>query len=185
MWVGCYGASPTTITSVSGPGSELSPDETGASGNPAAPEVEKLEGAFQLPRDRVSLLPFPVRLLKVATVLGVPTTDPLLDGLRRNRIDLGDGDMANGVRPDRSWTAAKIGLWVKELRGVCGSPAMRARFTLPRDINQLVMTAHGRQAAMADSVDVTEAVAGITLNETERHVITCLAVLSSAEFVSR
>jgi hypothetical protein len=149
------------------------------------PVDHTVTAAFTLPRERVSLIPFQVRLTKLAAVLGVSAADPLLAGIRANRLDLGDSDFANGVRPDRGWTAAKIALWVRELKPVCASATMKARFTLPKDLEALVPVAYGRRAEPADRQLLEEAIAGITLTDVEKHDAACLAILSSAEFVSR
>jgi hypothetical protein len=132
------------------------------------------------------LLPFRVRLSKVATVLGVPISDAALADLRTNHLDLGDFDFANGIRADTSWSPALMTLWVRSLRPVCASPAMKARYpALPADLGKLVTAAHGRAAEDADTTLVNEALAGMPLDEPSRYQAICLALLSSAEFVSR
>lgn len=148
-------------------------------------EVAEVGPAFVLPRDQVSVLPFQVRLAKVARVAGVGVNDPLLAGLRAARMELGDGDYANGIRPDKTWTAAKMATWVKALRPVCQSAQLKARFSLPNDLSAMVMTAHGRWADASDAQAVNEELAGMALSDDEKHEMVCLSVLSSTEFVSR
>src|SRR5688572_16402654 len=97
--------------------SALPPDQSvSQTDDPNAPKVDRdpqapmsdpvpLGDAFSLPQEQFVLLPFSVRLAKVAAVAGLPPEDALFDELRANRLDLGDHDFAHGVRPDRSWSS--------------------------------------------------------------------------------
>lgn len=151
-----------------------------------APEssTESVEG-FDLAIEQPQLLPFNVRIGRVAAVVGLPTTDPVFELLRKNRTGLGDHDFANGQQPDRLWTASRMALWVRSLKPVCASKAMRDRYpSLPADLPALVENAFGRPATDDDRAIVTEALASATeLDEATRYEIACLALLSSAEFV--
>jgi hypothetical protein len=148
-------------------------------------EPAEVGPAFVIPREQVNVLPFQVRLAKVARVAGVPVTDPILQNLRVARLELGDGDYANGIRPDRSWTAGKLAAWIKALRPVCQSSQLKARFTLPQDLPAMIMTAHGRWADPTDEQLINEELVGETLTDDEKHELVCLTVLASTEFVSR
>ncbi|MGA9526293.1 MAG: hypothetical protein WBV82_32845 [Myxococcaceae bacterium] len=132
------------------------------------------------------LLPYAVRVSKVARVLGVGSDDPLLAGFRASRVELGDADYANGIRPDQQWTAAKLVTWVKALESVCASAAFNARYNLPNDVPELVLAAFGRRSNPEDQALIDEVLGNnTTLTGTERHELTCLALLSSTEFLSR
>jgi hypothetical protein len=134
----------------------------------------------------LTLLPFSVRLAKVAAVLGVSPDDAVLAALRNARLELGDHDFANGVKPAELWSAAMVSSWVKALRPVCASTQMKTRYpSLPTDLPNLVSTAHGRPASPDDTALVEEALNGLTLDEATRYTSVCLAILASAEFVAR
>lgn len=148
-------------------------------------EPEETGPAFVIPRGQIAVLPFSVRLAKVASVAGVSVTDPLLQRLYDARLELGDGDYANGIRPDKSWTAAKMTTWIKALRPVCQSAQLKSRFTLPRDLGALITAAHGRWADATDEQIIAEELAAQPLTDDEKHELVCLSVLSSTEFVSR
>lgn len=149
------------------------------------PEPAEVGPAFVIPREQLAVLPFSVRLAKVAKVAGVGVAHPLLQNLRAARLELGDGDYASGIRPDKSWTAGKLTTWIKALRPVCRSPELKARFTLPLDLDALIMTAHGRWADDLDSQLISEELATYVLTADEQQELVCLTVLSSTEFVSR
>ena len=173
---GCFGKTDLTY--------QPAPQPPAGEMGPPAP-AQGSPSAFTMPRDTVSLLPFAVRLGKLATVTGLPPGDPLLGSFAANRLQLGDADYANGVRPDRSWTAAKMALWVKLLKPLCASSAMQSRYALPADLSKLVQTAYGRRATPEDATSIDEALAGVALTGAEKQDVVCLSVLSSAEFVSR
>lgn len=158
----------------------LPPDTAGPAAEPAA-----VGPAFVLVRDQVRILPFSIRFQRLAAVVGRPTTDAIFDAVRANRIDLGDHDFANGIRPDPAWTAARISLWASALRPVCATDAVRRRFgSLPAGLDALVLAAYGRRAVPEDKSAIDEALVGLPMDEVQRHRAVCLAVLSSLEFVS-
>lgn len=149
------------------------------------PEPVESGPAFFIPRAQVNVLPFQVRLAKVARVAGVPVMDPMLQSLRTAHLELGDGDYANGIRPDKSWTAGKLAAWIKALRPVCQSAQLKGRFLLPRDLPAMIMTAHGRWADTTDEQLINDELAAEPLPADEQHELVCLTVLASTEFVSR
>lgn len=141
--------------------------------------------AFPMSREAVSLLPFDVRLAKLAKTLGVEVSDPVLEPVREKRLELGDHDYANGVPPDRTWSSGRVGVWVRALRSVCTSDAMRAQHPkLPEGLDAFVLAAFGRRATDEDRSAVNEAVAGLS-DPAAKYQTTCLAVFSSLEFVAR
>lgn len=169
-------------------------DENGNSSptstSPGTPNVpgdntvtEDLEPGFTFQRDEVRLLPFHTRVQKLVTVTGLAADDPLFDQLYRSRYDLGDHNYGQGVGPELSWNATKIGLWVRVLRPVCASDAFATRYDLPSETALLMSAAYGRTPG-ADEVDaIVQGVAG--LDEAGTYEAVCLAVLTSAEFVAQ
>src|SRR5688500_16304239 len=81
--------------------------------------------AWEGARSQVELLPYHVRLTRVAQVLGVTTDDPALGDMRERHLELGDHDFATGVRPNLTWTSSRMSVWVSTLMPVCQSEAMR------------------------------------------------------------
>jgi hypothetical protein len=142
--------------------------------------------AFEVARNQVELLPFRVRLARVAQVAGVTTDDPMLEEIRARAAELGDHDFATGVRPNLAWTAARMSTWVKALKPVCTAEAFRARYPdLASDPSALIAAAWGRTATEADLADVTAALDGVAIDDEERTQAVCFAVLSAVEFVAR
>lgn len=142
--------------------------------------------AFESGRNQVELLPYNVRLSRVAGVLGVTTDDPALAEMRERHLELGDHDFATGVRPNLTWTSSRMSAWVAALMPVCQSDAMRALYpTLPGNAGDLMAAAYGRPATAEDLAGVDEGLADVPIDDEERYMATCLAILSSAEFVAR
>jgi len=180
--VGCSGQ-------ISDPlGSEGSAGETATRpGETAGPTAPGETGtAFELPRDKLLLLPFDVRMNMLAAVVGVALDDPMFDDLRAHRYELGDHDYASGTAPDLSWTASRMTVWLRALRPVCASDAMRARYPSLRDsLDAFVLAAYGRRATDGDRAAYDEAVGGAGLTADEEHRAMCLALLASAEMVAQ
>jgi hypothetical protein len=138
--------------------------------------------AFELPHEQPQLLPFWVRLSRVASVLEVGTEDALLSDLRANRLNLGDYDHGQGVQPNRMWTPARMALWAKSLKIVCSSDKMKELYpALPGDADKLIEKAWGR-APSEEELSAIEGSIG-SLDGDAKYQATCLAVLSAAEFV--
>ncbi|HLU66679.1 MAG TPA: hypothetical protein VKZ63_10410 [Kofleriaceae bacterium] len=150
----------------------------------ASPDEETPD--FEVARTQVELLPYRVRLARVAQVAGVAQDDPILTVLRESRLELGDHDYASGVRPDLRWSASRMGAWVKAILPVCDSEAMQARYPdLIDDPGALIAAAYGRDATEEDLTAIDQALEGASLDDAERRRAICLAILSSAEFVVR
>ncbi len=138
-----------------------------------------------MPHDRIELLPFRIRLARLASVLDVAVDAPELERLRARAIDLGDYDFSAGVPPDLSWSASRITAWVGAIEPVCDSVTMKARFpALPAMADQLIEAAWGRAATADDLAAVEEGLATIS-DENERYKASCLAILSALELVAR
>jgi len=172
-------------------GDHGSPDPIGSSPGaqppggvgPSKPVVQP--GDFEVPATNILVLPFAVRLEKVAAVVGVPVSDPLLNSLRDNRVSLGDYDFANSRQPDKTWTALKVADWVRAIKPVCASPQMHAKYSaLPEKLPSFVEAAYGRAATPDDAAAVTSSEMGLPTSA-NRYETICLAMLSSLEFVAQ
>ena len=142
--------------------------------------------AFEVPKNQVELLPFRVRLARIAQVAGVTTDDPMLTEMRDRAAELGDHDFATGVRPNLAWTAARMSTWIKVLKPVCSNEAFRARYpAMGEDPSALIAAAWGRPATEADLADIEAALDGVAIDSEERIQSVCFAVLSSVELVAQ
>lgn len=149
------------------------------------PTAEAPAAAFEYAA-QVQLLPFDVRLAKVAHVVGVAPEDPLLEPLRARRLDLGDHDYATGHKPDLAWTSTRMGTWVRALKPVCASSTFRTRYpAFPDALDALSRAAYGRGATDEDRQILADTLGKTALDADTQHRLTCLAVLSSLEFVAR
>lgn len=158
----------------------------GSDGEPGAKEPKAELPRFKVPAQFPVLLPFDVRISRLSAVVGLPYGDPAFDTLRANATQLGDYDYANGLEPDNTWTAFKLSLWVQSLKPVCSSQAMLARYPgLPESLGPLVEAAYGRALSDQDSADMTAALGALPLSPESRSQTTCLAVLSSLEFLAQ
>lgn len=179
---GCLGAvTPAEGRALAAATASSSPASAGKSPGPSA--APALEAGFTLPREQVRLLPFSARLNLLAGVLGVSAGDPLLAPLVAARFDLGASDYANGIKPDLSWTAARVAVWVRALGPAC--TALQTRFPLPSALDRFVPLALGREATADDAAALEAASAGLGLSASEQHQTSCLALLSSTEFLTR
>jgi hypothetical protein len=139
---------------------------------------------YSLPGDQVNLMPFHARMANLAHVLGVEVEDPILDGVRAFRHQLGDHDWANGYAADLRWSADRMQVWVRVLVPICDSSIMRTRYPdLVQDPGSLQRVAWGREPTGED----LEAFSGMmTSNQHDwdtQYRLMCLAVLSSLDFV--
>jgi hypothetical protein len=140
---------------------------------------------FQVPKS-VKLLPFSVRMSRIASVTGVPVTDAVYDTLRENRLLLGDHDYANAKPPQESWSAARLTTWVESVRPVCQAPAVQTRYSpMPAKLALLVEASYGRTIRPEDTAAFDEGVRGLSLTPAKVVEIACISVLSSLEFVAQ
>jgi hypothetical protein len=132
------------------------------------------------------LLPFDVRVRRVANVLGVPVTDPMFAEMHARSVALGDYNHAEGALPDNLWLARRIAGWADGLTPVCASTQMKDLFpALPDSAPQLIKAAWGRVATPEEITEINTAVAEAALMPTESYEATCMAVFTAAEFVFR
>jgi hypothetical protein len=140
---------------------------------------------FRVPGDEVDLLPFYVRMQNLATVAGTTLDDPMFAALYAHAHLLGDHDYAHGEAPDLRWSADKMQVWVESLEPVCDAPTFQARYPgLIEDPRALVRAAFAREATDAE----LEAYAEVSLGQSDpayAYRLTCMAILSSLEFVAR
>ncbi len=166
-------------------GTKTPPAPDGTKTDPGAPaSAAGPEAPFAVVRETLRLLPFDTRLNRLAMVVGVPTTDKLLEAVRARRLELGDQDVGKGVTPDPSWSPTRMTLWVRLMRPICQSGQIAMKYpTLRTDPSPLIAAAYGRPAEPADVDAVKSGLAGAP--DASRAELTCLAILSSVEFVAR
>jgi hypothetical protein len=154
-----------------------SPDSVGPTPAPPSgrPEVE-------LPVERLQLLPFEVRMKRLAAAVELPVNDGVFSALRARATDLGAHDFANSVAPDLAWTAARIATWVEGLLPVCADARVRSRYAnWSTSLSGFALRAWGRAATSEDRAEV---VAAQGLSDAEAWRVTCVSLLSSAELLT-
>lgn len=172
------GCSVDDVDSLKNSAANASAEDT--SHGPSAPKPAFAYGT------ELSLLPFDVRLEKVAHVAGVTTDDPLLEPLRQRRLELGDHDYGQGQKPDYTWTSARMGTWIRAILPICDSKEMRERFpSLPESLDALILEAYGRHASDEDWASFTTLPSQSSLDQDGHYRVVCLGVLTSLEFVAR
>ncbi|WP_236514913.1 hypothetical protein [Sandaracinus amylolyticus] len=178
LLAGCSGIVLDGAAGPTGSGPNDPPDDPSDPVEPTTPD-----DPFALDRETPRLLPFETRLARVAAVAGIETSDPLLAPMRDQAVALGGYDHSRGILPDSSWNATRIAGWVRAVRPVCQSDAMRTRYpAVPgADLDALIQAAWGRAATAEDRTEIESAVAG--LPEDAARESACLAVLSAGEAV--
>lgn len=133
------------------------------------------------------LLPFDVRVRRIANTLGVPISNPMFGEMLRKNIQLGDYDHAAGALPDNLWLARRLSTWADALTPVCGSSEMKTLFpALPDNVAQLIKAAWGRNATDEEVSEIKTAVSEAALPDAAlSYEATCMAVFTAAEFVFR
>jgi hypothetical protein len=133
------------------------------------------------------LLPFDVRVRRIASTLQVPGNSPLFAEMMSKNIQLGDYDHAAGALPDNLWLARRLATWADALTPICGSSEMKALFpTLPDGVGQLIEAAWGRSASDEEVNEIAIAVSEAALPDAAMsYEATCMAVFTAAEFVFR
>lgn len=155
---------------------------TTGDGTPVAPA-----GApFGVRSGKPDLLPFDVRVRRIAAALKVQNDNPMFGALVANRIKLGDYDHANGVLPDGLWIASRMANWADALAPVCASPEIKAAFpALPGDVRALTKAAWGRVITDEEVTEIQTSVTQSGLDTTTAYEATCMAIFTAAEFVFR
>ncbi len=124
---------------------------------------------FAIDQSGTRLLPFDVRVSKLEAATGMDRTDPSFSGLLAASVELGASDHAAGIAADLSWTANRIATWVRHIKPICASQ----NFATYGTVEEFFARAYGREATPEDTDMLAQ----------EQHLITCLAVLTSTEFV--
>ncbi|MEX1362818.1 MAG: hypothetical protein AB1Z98_06810 [Nannocystaceae bacterium] len=151
---------------------------------PRQPSEPEPDDPFNVPTDEARLLPFPVRMDNLAHVVGQDLQHPMFLELYELRYQLGDHDYASGVASDLRWSSERMQYWVRGLKPVCDSPQMRERYPdLLADARPLMRQAWGHEPA-ADEVEAIADLQGGALPLDEQYTVTCIAVLTSLDFVS-
>jgi hypothetical protein len=138
---------------------------------------------IELAAPEIQLLPFTVRMSKLAYVLDRPVTDPLFDELVQQRFALGDHEYARALRPDGRWSARKMGIWVKGLLPLCESNRFAELYpAVATSPDALVYRAYGRLMDMTERMLIFDILQSMDGNV---DTAVCLALLSSLEFVAQ
>jgi hypothetical protein len=141
---------------------------------------------FKVRNTEPELVPFDMRLRRIASAIGVQADNPMFATMNKNSLKLGDYDYANGALPDGSWNANRISAWITALEPVCNSPEMKAKYpALPANLPELVRAAWGHVPSAQDSADFNDAIAAAGTDPAITYESTCMAVFTAAEFVYR
>lgn len=159
----------------------------GASGTGGSTGTMSKGAPFSVRIGEPELLPFDVRVRRIANVLKVPVTSPMFADIMAKNVQLGDYDHAAGALPDNLWLARRIATWADGLTPVCNSTEMKALFpALPDNVPQLIKAAWGRNATDEEVAEIKAAVTEAALPDpAQSYEATCMAVFSAAEFVFR
>ncbi len=183
----CNGAFGPLGASAPIPPAGPTPTETPGQPLPGQTLVVPSETAFPPSRDKLVLLPFDVRLKRIADVAGVATSDAMLSELRARRIDLGAHDFGSNVAPDLSWSAQRMTIWVQAIAPICDNATFKGRFSDWSDgLKTFAPLAWGRKADAADLAHLEQTIAEAKTDSKESQWrATCLLLLSSSELVAQ
>lgn len=167
------------------PGAPTTPGEPVMT--PTEPVIPEVTPAFERARDKLTLLPFEVRHRRLAALADRPLDDAIFEALDYHRYELGDFNYAQGIRPDRTWTAAKLATWVRALLPICGSQALRQKYAgrTALNVQGFIEDAYGRPATQEDVDMVQEVLQEEKLEGDVAFEAACIALLSSTEFVAQ
>ena len=158
----------------------------GPAGTTATNSTPAAGPPFKVRNTEPELVPFDMRLRRIASAIGVDAGDPMFATMHDNALKLGAYDYANGALPDGSWNANRIAAWIDALKPVCNSPSMKAKYpALPDDLPQLIRAAWGHLPSEQDSADFKDAIAASGADAAVVYESTCMAVFSAAELVYR
>jgi hypothetical protein len=159
----------------------------GSSSTASTPRTPVPAGApFKVRNTEPELVPFEMRLRRIANALGVSIDNSMFANMNENGLKLGDYDYANGALPDGSWNANRIAAWLNALKPVCNSPEMKAKYpALPENMAALIRAAWGHVPSADDTDDFRAAIAASAGDATVNYESICMAVFTAAEFVYR
>ena len=179
----CAGCEAQIDAPLAGPGT-IAPPVANAPGAVAPPIKPRTGRAFSPSADRVALLPFHVRLNRLAAVAGLPATDPMFAQLVARKLDLGAHDFGANTAPDLTWSAQRLSTWIQALFPVCDDSRLRARFPDWRTgLDLFAQAAWGRPSTMEDLQLLDEVAADEPA--ANRWRASCLTLLSSLELVAQ
>jgi hypothetical protein len=163
------------------------PTNNGTAGSSTTPMTTPEAGPpFKVRNTEPELVPFDMRLRRIASAIGVQADNAMFADMRKNSLKLGDYDYANGALPDGSWNANRISAWITALKPICNSPEMKAKYpALPANLPELVRAAWGHVPSAQDSADFNDAIAAAGTDTAVTYESTCMAVFTAAEFVYR
>ncbi len=142
------------------------------------------EPPFMLPVEEVMMTPFPVRMANLSAVASVPLDHPMFFKAYDLRLLLGDHDYSQVLAPNLRWSVDAMQNWVKAVKPVCASNEIHVKYpNLLTDPGSLVRDAYGRDPAPEDLEPLLD-IAGSTMDTESKYQLTCIAVLSSLEFVA-
>lgn len=164
-------------------GGDGADDAAGESGGEPAGEDEG-EAPFVVPGEDVDMLPFSVRMNNLSAVTGAALTHPIFGELYNLRYQLGDHDYSSLQSPELRWSPQKMQNWVKGLLPVCDSTVMQAKYPdLVADPAPLIRAAFGRDPVESDLEPLAD-IASSSYDDATKYRLTCVAVLTSLEFVA-
>src|SRR5882724_5155053 len=79
---------------------------------PTPSSTAPAEAPFKVRNTEPELVPFDMRIRRIASAIGVDVNNPMFDTMYKNSLKLGDYDYANGALPDGSWNANRIASWI-------------------------------------------------------------------------
>lgn len=184
LLAGCIGTvsemSRTTDQAAAGGDGGQKPPNPGPNPTPTPGPEAGDRPTVTLPLVPLKLLPFDVRLRRVADAVGVPVNDKVFDAAREERLALGAHDFANGTVPDPTWNSQRMATWMTAMLPVCRDSRVRTYLGdwKKGGVEKFVQGAFGRAYAASDLDDLS-AVTGLTGDD--GWVVTCLSLVSSAE----
>jgi hypothetical protein len=145
------------------------------------------DAAFTPTKDKLSLLPFEVRLKRLADVAGVATSDSLLESVRKGKLDLGGHDFGANIAPDLSWNAQRMSAWVQAVMPICDNPSFKARYpNWQTGLKTFAPLAWGRASDEEDTSLLADTVSQAQMPTPESEwKASCLVLLTSAELVAQ
>lgn len=165
------------------------PNTSGSAGTSSTspnPSAKPATVPFKVRNTEPELVPFEMRLRRIASALGVSVDNAMFADMNKNSLKLGDYDYANGALPDGSWNANRIAAWINALKPVCASPEMKAKYpNLPENLPTLIRAAWGHVPSAEDTADFQNAITQGSSDPAVVYESTCMAVFTAAEFVYR
>lgn len=179
---GCMGTALDFPSNVAGGGS----GGTGGSGggnspNPNPGTNDPTERpVVVLPTAQVKLLPFDVRLRRIADGVGIAVSDKVFDTARASKFALGAHDFANGTSPDLSWNTQRMSVWIEAMLPVCRDSRVKTKLGDWKQggVDKFIQSAFGRAAVAGDTDDLAPVLA---ISGDDGWLLGCLALVSSAE----